>query len=121
MKNKFNIKFWKTNEAILKIFFSFLRKHGCFESYLTNLSSTKKLSYDCWWDANVPSSFDELFSTKTIYDKDLLGTNFGRNLINSAFFWSNTKEGFDYWKRLDIEWGDVFWGFKVKKSKKVNH
>ena len=121
MKNKFNIKFWKTNVTILKIFFSFLRKHGCFESYLTNLSKTKKTSYDCWWDANIPANFDVLFNAKTLYDEDLLSRRYGINLINSAFFWSNTTEGFDYWKRLDMEWRCIFRGFEVKRNKKVNY
>lgn len=60
-----------------RVFTQFLEKYGSLKKFKHNIKTTKY-----------------------IYPDDL-DNNDIRNFINDAFYWRNTKEGFDYWDKLN--------------------
>lgn len=36
--------------------------------------------------------------------EDLTKNGYGYDIISSAFAWSESQEGYDYWREISIEW-----------------
>ena len=66
----------------LKIFISFLKENNAYERYKANLINA--IGY---YDAENWLKYVEI-------DK----------VITHAFFWGNTKEGFNFWRGVNREW-----------------
>ena len=73
-----------------KLFKQFLIDKGCYHLYMFNI-------INCYKDKT--SSIFDVISSKNVY-----------SYINSAFTWCETKEGYEYWRKIDSQW----WEFMSK-------
>ena len=62
-----------------KTFYKFLEKNGCLEAFKNNLPS------DDYIDKNL----------RRVHPA---------NYVSTAFVWSKTEQGHDYWSKIDLEW-----------------
>jgi len=69
----------------LKYLTSFLKENDCYYQYIKNYNNYS----------------NEYYMPLTIL-------KYSYNLINNAFVWRETNEGFDYWKKKHEEWLDNF-------------
>lgn len=76
-----------------KDFFDFLKRNNVFEAYKCNIINNYKL-YN-----------SELISTLSKFFNDLYKV---QCWVAGAFHWSSTVQGFECWKKLDIEWCEYF-------------
>lgn len=65
----------------LKYLTSFLKENDCYYQYIKNYNNYN----------------NEYYMPLTIL-------KYSYNLINNAFVWRETKEGFDYWEKIHNEW-----------------
>lgn len=81
----------KTSENLpLSHFFTFLKQHGVYESFMRNCSQFPFFG--------VCADFDDL--VPVLY-------------VTHAFVWSETPEGGDYWRHLCNEWDIVITSSKL--------
>lgn len=73
------------NKYKLKYLTSFLKENDCYYQYIKNYNNYN----------------NEYYMPLTIL-------KYSYNLINNAFVWRETKEGFDYWEKIHNEWLDNF-------------
>jgi hypothetical protein len=78
------------NKAKIKLFVYFLKKKKVFNSFMTNFNSEDGLYF------RGGQVIDQNF------EKYVFLNSFDR-LINNAFSWERTKEGFTYYSQLDDE------------------
>lgn len=78
------------NKAKLKLFVYFLKKKKVFNSFMTNFNSDNGLYF------RGGQVIDQSF------EKYVFLNSFDR-LINNAFSWEQTEEGFTYYSQLDDE------------------
>lgn len=69
----------------LKYLTSFLKENDCYYQYIKNYNNYS----------------NEYYMPLTIL-------KYSYNLINNAFVWGETNEGFDYWEKKHEEWLDNF-------------
>lgn len=69
----------------LKYLTSFLKENDCYYQYIKNYNNYS----------------NEYYMPLTIL-------KYSYNLINNAFVWRETNEGFDYWEKIHEEWLDNF-------------
>lgn len=69
----------------LKYLTSFLKENDCYYQYIKNYNNYS----------------NEYYMPLTIL-------KYSYNLINNAFVWRETNEGFDYWEKKHEEWLDNF-------------
>jgi len=86
-----------TYEKYEALFITFLKIHGAYEKYCSNLPNPK---------------------AKGFFTPDDLGTNeFNDRYMNFLYFgsvWRNTPEGYDYWRNLLILWNQFLMRTKEK-------
>ena len=96
----------------IKCFEFFLKNHNCFDRYLINCTIN-----------NNNSNFNKYFDYKNIYYKSDLYA-----LIDVAFDWGKTIEGFRYWHAINEEWTkiayrdnflDLFDNLEINKQKLI--
>ena len=73
------------NKCELKYLTSFLKENDCYYQYIKNYNNYS----------------NEYYMPLTIL-------KYSYNLINNAFVWRETNEGFDYWRKKHEEWLDNF-------------
>lgn len=73
------------NKCELKYLTSFLKENDCYYQYIKNYNNYS----------------NEYYMPLTIL-------KYSYNLINNAFVWRETNEGFDYWEKKHEEWLDNF-------------
>lgn len=71
-----------------KIFISFLKKKGCYESFKENYYIIEE---------KEPTYHDNLSIKQSLY----IGIN---DVILYSFDWLSTSEGWDYWNEIDDDW-----------------
>lgn len=84
--------------TIKKLFVRFLKMKKVYREYIHNVTSYRM-------DCLRHKSFNEIMLD------DIIRFN-GRNLINNAFVWRDTKEGESFWRQLDKEWRFII-GFRI--------
>lgn len=77
-----------TNKIKIKLFIAFLKKKKCFNNFIRNYNSFQGQ----WFRNNAKKN-----GTFSDY---VANNNFDR-LINNAFSWERTYEGFSYYAKLD--------------------
>lgn len=79
-----------------KDFFDFLKRNNAFEVYKCNIINNYRKNLKP--NVELISNFNKFFN------------NFSevQCWIAGAFSWSSTAQGFEYWKKLDIEWCEHF-------------
>ena len=85
----------KYNKIILPFFIRFLKKEHLLERYMKNLNSDNGYNLRMWYYENSDVSY---FLLKDIY------VNNGYNLLNRAFKWDGTEEGYAFWQDLNDKW-----------------
>ena len=78
------------NKAKIKLFVYFLKKKKAFNSFITNFNSDNGLYFR--GGQVIVQSFEQYVFLNS-FDR----------LINNAFSWERTKEGFTYYSQLDDE------------------
>lgn len=74
-------------------FFDFLKRNNVFEAYKCNIvNNYKRHNYDLM--SSLYKFFNDLYRVQC--------------WIAGAFHWSSTAQGFECWKKLDIEWCEYF-------------
>lgn len=73
------------NKREIQYLTSFLKEHDCYYQYIKNYNNYS----------------NEYYIPLTIL-------KYSYNLINNAFTWRETNEGFDYWGKIHEEWLDNF-------------
>lgn len=73
------------NKCELKYLTSFLKENDCYYQYIKNYNNYS----------------NEYYMPLTIL-------KYSYNLINNAFVWRETNEGFDYWEKKHEKWLDNF-------------
>lgn len=103
MKNK-NYK----NEIYL--FLSFLQKEKVWLQFQRNF-----YRQDCGVEFRIKYKVPITF-------KDYMSYNFSQTLIDDAFRWGDTIEGFDFWNEIDTKWRHICITFREKlfKEKQQN-
>jgi hypothetical protein len=82
-----------TNEKIiLKRFYSLLKKNDALPNFLYNIKQYNN-DIDILTEDDIINFFIEEIKTKH-----------GRYIVDNAFTWSSTYEGFAFWSKLDDEW-----------------
>lgn len=84
--------------TIKKLFVRFLKMKKVYREYIHNVISNRM-------DSFVHKPFNEIMLD------DIIRFN-GRNLINNAFVWRDTREGESFWRQLDKEWRFII-GFGI--------
>ena len=78
-----------------KKFFRFLKEKGVFQLYIDNINEQHPgLDYIFWekmWKNEVLSEENKCIEG-----------------IDYAFCWADTKQGHDFWSKIDYEWKDKF-------------
>lgn len=87
-----------SNKIILKRFIAFLKQNGAYQIYLNNISRERGVSESTLF---IKSAFDIWEDYK------------GKCLINRAFAWSTTEEGYVYWNNIHKKWMEML--FKNKR------
>lgn len=85
----------KYNKIILPFFIRFLKKEHLLGRYMKNLNSDNGYNLRMWYYENSDVSY---FLLKDIY------VNNGYNLLNRAFKWDGTEEGYAFWQDLNDKW-----------------
>jgi hypothetical protein len=73
------------NKREIQYLTSFLKENDCYYQYIKNYNNYS----------------NEYYMPLTIL-------KYSYNLINNAFVWRETNEGFDYWEKKHEEWLDNF-------------
>jgi len=73
---------WNKRQVRINKFYKFLIAHDCFVEYRNNVRKSK-------WE-----------TLTTIFNHPI------DKWINTAFSWTNSTEGIDYWCHIAIEWDD---------------
>ena len=84
MKNKYN-------RMILKTFYEFLVSKNIHDKYFNNFIKDNN---------STKETFINFLIYATHYGK-------GHNFFTTAFIWSDTKEGMEYWRNLNDEWTEI--------------
>ena len=71
-------------------FFAFLKEHDAYDKWLYYLRK-RHPSNDIWW-------WNDFY--QTLYEDRCL------RAINYAFNWTDTKEGYDFWLKIQKEWSN---------------
>jgi len=87
----------KFNEFTI-LFANFLKENNAYKPYLNALYSQKKSFFKEWYNYINPLTIKHL-------ELRIFLCN-GIGLIN-AFTWRETKEGHNFWKRLNNEWNKL--------------
>ena len=90
------------NKEVKKKFYRFLKENGVFASFKKNFASHTKLRIA--WCKN--SYKDSTFSVKEVASFNDYANNLKekKNLISWAFSWKDTKEGHNFWDRVNKIW-----------------
>ena len=78
-----------------KKFFRFLKEKGVFQLYIDNINE----QHPGW---------DYIFWEKMWKNEVLSEENKCIEGIDYAFCWADTKQGHDFWSKIDDEWKDKF-------------
>ena len=78
----------ETDKLCKKRFFSFLKERDAYDKWLYNLRKRHPSNDIKWWDNYV----EELYTNGCLMS------------IDDAFTWIDTKEGFEFWAKLDFTW-----------------
>ena len=81
----------KEDKVFRKRFFAFLKENNAYDKWLYNLRKRHPSNDIKWWDNYV----EELYTNGCLMS------------IDDAFFWDDTKEGYDFWHKLDQKWNDL--------------
>lgn len=79
-----------------KDFFDFLKRNNAFEAYKCNIINNYRKNLKP--NVDLTSNFNKFFNSFSEVQCWIAG----------AFSWSSTAQGFEYWKKLDIEWCEHF-------------
>jgi len=84
---------------LVKLFIRFLKSENILEQYIQNskLGITKKHSSRNKYTFNINT---KVHSKATIIDKAL-------HFVSSAFTWSKTEEGWEFWCSANLKWRDL--------------
>ena len=75
-------------QFIKQQFIQFLKQNNAYEQYMLNFNNRSKMSK---------------YYSKKAFKKYFKFTE-EKLLITNAFDWDKTKEGFDYWDKIDDKW-----------------
>lgn len=100
----------KEDMFVLRAFFKFLARHGVYTSYVAYSKKAQIRRYGMHPDTVISfkDTFLDLIGWSANLQRSASGQMYGKvpsvSLIKGAFIWANTKEGHDYWSKLQIEW-----------------
>ena len=80
----------KTNRIILKLFIQFLKDNNALDLYLNNIQKSQVKTTSVVFKKNAYLSKN--FIHYTIF------------LIRNGFTWSKTKEGYNFWFNINLNW-----------------
>lgn len=95
---------------VLRAFFKFLDRNGAYASYVEYSKKAQIRRYGMHPDTVVSfkDTFLDLIGRSAHLQRSASGQMYGKvpsvSLIKGAFIWANTKEGHNYWSKLQIEW-----------------
>ena len=69
-------------------FFAFLKENNAYDKWVYNLMKQHPMNDIEWWD----------YFYQTLYEGRCL------HAINYAFNWTDTKEGYEFWHKLEYKW-----------------
>ena len=81
-----------------QLFIRFLKENNAYHLFLYNICNRK---YDPSWQYNI----EDIKTYKAYY------------LINHAFAWGETNEGYDFWYNINAKWGKNYIIFSKKNIK----
>jgi len=88
-----------TYREIIREFLLFLKKENAYKEYIKAIKQQKKVQFKNWGNE---------INVLTIHHLEKCFRNgYGLgSLIDNAFHWDSTEEGFDFWSELDKKWRD---------------
>ena len=98
----------KIEQKILILFARFLKEKNIYRKFLDYGNEYIKYNGDVtYWGNEI----------KNVYDFLLLQVNYDPYSLISVFAWSRTKEGFDYWEKMNnYEWNKIYSKLKFIKK-----
>lgn len=89
------------NNIYVKEFVSFLKKNDAYKKWKKNLINNITKDYKTRpYSAIAYSLYPDLFRLK---DPKRMLDRVSR-FIGGAFIWDDTEEGYEFWKKLDVNW-----------------
>ena len=85
-------------KAMLLKFVRFLKRNGAYQKYVQNLQKHNSLIFRAQSRQKI-NAIDYILDS-IVYEN-------GEFLISSAFIWSDTIEGENYWRNIQTKWYDI--------------
>ena len=79
------------DKLLRRRFFAFLKEHDAYDKWVYNFMKQHPMNDIEWWD----------YSYQSIYKRNCFFA------ISRSFCWSDTKEGYEFWSKLEYKWNKL--------------